>query len=139
MRFSLYALAALAPLTSFAAPVEHSVSLQTDLRNGNRITQVARGSKNKYSALCKAFERYAVAVPPAILSAANAASLPATTVSQNIAVKPNTTVSAVASVQSGSVAANPEANEVAYLSPVTVGRMNMNLDFDTGEHLDQLA
>lgn len=133
MRFSLYALVAVAPLTAFASPVEHSVSRQTELRQGNRITQISSGRRrNKYRALKKAFGRYAIAVPPAILSAA-AAPLPVVTISQNIAVKPNTTISAATPVQSGSVAANPEANEIAYLSPVTVGRMNMNLDFDTGK------
>jgi len=32
----------------------------------------------------------------------------------------------------GSVAANPEAWDVQYLSPVTVGQNEMQLDFDTG-------
>jgi len=138
MRFSLFALAALAPLTSFASPVEYSVSRQTELRNTNRITQVSAGRKNKYRALRKAYGRYAVAVPPAILAAAAAAPLPAITISQNNAIAPNTTISAAKPVQSGSVAAYPEANEIAYLSPVTVGRMNMNLNFDTGRCTDNL-
>lgn len=34
--------------------------------------------------------------------------------------------------EDGSVAANPEANEKEYLSPVTIGGQKFNLDFDTG-------
>lgn len=34
--------------------------------------------------------------------------------------------------EDGSVAANPEANEKEYLSPVTIGGQTFNLDFDTG-------
>jgi len=133
MRFTLFALVALAPLSSFASPVEHSVSRETQLRRGNRVTQIARGRKNKYNRIKKSYQRYDIALPPAIISAA-AAPLPVVTVSQNIAIYPNTTISAAKPVQSGSVAAIPEANEIAYLSPVTVGRMDMNLDLDTGQY-----
>ncbi|PSK46114.1 aspartic protease SNP2 [Elsinoe australis] len=39
---------------------------------------------------------------------------------------------AAAAAQSGTVPANPEDNDVSYLSPVTVGGKVLNLDFDTG-------
>ncbi|KAK4545226.1 hypothetical protein LTR36_003405 [Oleoguttula mirabilis] len=42
------------------------------------------------------------------------------------------TSAAAAAVQSGQVAANPEAYDESYLCPVTVGGQTLNLDFDTG-------
>ncbi|PNS16000.1 Rhizopuspepsin [Sphaceloma murrayae] len=41
-------------------------------------------------------------------------------------------VKAAAATQSGTVAANPQDYDAAYLSPVTVGGKVLNLDFDTG-------
>ncbi|PYH43776.1 pepsin-like aspartic protease [Aspergillus saccharolyticus JOP 1030-1] len=37
-----------------------------------------------------------------------------------------------AAAQSGSVVTTPQANDESYLTPVTVGRSTLNLDFDTG-------
>ncbi|KAK5128899.1 hypothetical protein LTR85_000232 [Meristemomyces frigidus] len=42
------------------------------------------------------------------------------------------TSAAAAAVQSGQVAANPEAYDESYLCPVSVGGQTLNLDFDTG-------
>lgn len=39
---------------------------------------------------------------------------------------------AAAASGTGSVPANPEASDVAYLSEVTIGGQKLNLDFDTG-------
>lgn len=39
---------------------------------------------------------------------------------------------AAAAQQTGEVAANPEQYDAAYLSPVTIGDSEVNLDFDTG-------
>ena len=48
------------------------------------------------------------------------------------AVAPSDVVIAAAAVQSGSVAADPQQYDEAYLSPVTVGNSQLMLDFDTG-------
>lgn len=37
-----------------------------------------------------------------------------------------------AALRNGSVVASPEASDVAYLCPVTIGGQTLNLDFDTG-------
>ena len=37
-----------------------------------------------------------------------------------------------AGAQAGTVAATPEANDVEFLAPITVGGQTMNMDFDTG-------
>lgn len=37
-----------------------------------------------------------------------------------------------AAISNGSVVATPEASDVAYLCPVTIGGETLNLDFDTG-------
>lgn len=42
------------------------------------------------------------------------------------------TAAATAASQQGSVAANPQAYDEAYLCPVSVGGQTLNLDFDTG-------
>ena len=47
-------------------------------------------------------------------------------------VAPSDVVIAAAAVQSGSVAADPQQYDEAYLSPVTVGNSQLMLDFDTG-------
>lgn len=39
---------------------------------------------------------------------------------------------AAAATATGSVPANPEESDVAYLSEVTIGGQKLNLDFDTG-------
>ena len=41
-------------------------------------------------------------------------------------------VAAAAATNDGTVAANPEEYDSAYLSPVTIGGQLVNLDFDTG-------
>lgn len=48
------------------------------------------------------------------------------------AVAPARVQEAAAAVQSGSVSANPQQFDQAYLSPVTVGGKTLELDFDTG-------
>lgn len=121
-------LALITVVPAFAAPV---VNLD-GLRQSNRVTQVKVGHRNKYAAAAKAYARYAIAVPPAIQQAA--ASAPPTTlpVAQKNGLVATNTTSTPTPVQSGSVSASPEQYDEAYLSPVTVGHMNMNLDFDTG-------
>lgn len=44
----------------------------------------------------------------------------------------NTNSTQGANEQTGSVAANPEQNDVEFLSPVKIGGQTLNLDFDTG-------
>jgi len=41
-------------------------------------------------------------------------------------------VAAAAASASGVVVASPEASDVSYLCPVTIGGQTLNLDFDTG-------
>ena len=48
------------------------------------------------------------------------------------AVAPSHVRAAAAAEQTGEVAANPEQYDAAYLSPVTIGDSEVNLDFDTG-------
>jgi len=48
------------------------------------------------------------------------------------ATAPSEVVAAAAAAQSGSVAANPEQYDEAYLCPVKVGSQTLQLDFDTG-------
>lgn len=48
------------------------------------------------------------------------------------AVAPSEVKAAAAAQQTGEVAANPEQYDAAYLSPVTIGDSEVNLDFDTG-------
>lgn len=44
----------------------------------------------------------------------------------------NIAAAAAAAASTGSVPANPEASDVAYLSQVTIGGQSLTLDFDTG-------
>lgn len=44
----------------------------------------------------------------------------------------NVAAAAAAAASTGSVPANPEASDVAYLSQVTIGGQSLTLDFDTG-------
>jgi len=90
------------------------------LRASNRVSQVPAGTKVPGPiALSSAYGKYRKAAPTAVVQAAQLA-----------AVAYSATVSAAK--QSGSVAATPEANDQAYLVPVTVGKTVMNLDLDTG-------
>jgi len=126
--FTLLALMAL-PF-AFASPIASSASTLDELRQTNRISQVSVGRADKYHAMQKAYARYAVVVPPAIQVAASAPiAVPA---AENIATNPTTASDTAVPVQSGSVTANPEQYDEAYLCPITVGHMNMNIDFDTG-------
>lgn len=118
----------LAVVPAFAAPV---IDLD-GLRQSNRVTQVKVGHRNKFGAAAKAYARYAIAVPPAIQQAAASAVPSALPVAQKNGLVATNTTSAPTPVQSGSVSASPEQYDEAYLSPVTVGHMNVNLDFDTG-------
>jgi len=126
--FTLLALMA-APV-AFAGPIASSASALDELRQTNRISQVSVGRADKYQSMQKAYARYAVVVPPAIQVAASApVAVPA---AENIATTPTTASDTAVPVQSGSVTANPEQYDEAYLCPITVGHMNMNIDFDTG-------
>lgn len=48
------------------------------------------------------------------------------------AVAPSEVVIAAAAAQSGTIAADPQQYDQAYLSPVTIGNSQLMLDFDTG-------
>ena len=99
-------LAALAALsaTALAAPAVKPFSV-IQVATGNKIL------KNGPADMIKAYARYA----------------PGTAAPQNV-------IDAAAAVQSGSVAANPEAYDSAYLEPVSIGTpaKTFQLDFDTG-------
>ncbi|KAF2161059.1 hypothetical protein M409DRAFT_69932 [Zasmidium cellare ATCC 36951] len=109
MHFIYASTALLASATlSIAAPAADVVGRKTF-----QVAQVAHGTvrKNGPIQMLKTYEKYAkvgAQAPPSVVSAARAAS------------------------QSGSVAANPEENDQAYLCPVNVGGTTLNLDFDTG-------
>lgn len=45
---------------------------------------------------------------------------------------PTAVKAAAAAVQSGTVVADPQAYDISYLSPVSVGGQTLMLDFDTG-------
>ncbi|CAK1361884.1 Aspartic protease PEP1 [Cercospora beticola] len=99
------ALVASASLT-LAAPAE------VPNRKSFRITQVPRGQvyKNGPYQMMKTYGKYAA----------------------HGAVAPSFVKDAAAAVQSGSVEADPQQYDQAYLSPVNVGGKTLELDFDTG-------
>lgn len=109
MHFVYASTALLATATlSLAAPAAEVVGRKTF-----QVAQVAHGTvrKNGPIQMMKAYEKYArvgAQAPASVVQAAAAAS------------------------QSGSVAANPEQQDQAYLCPVNVGGTTLNLDFDTG-------
>ncbi|KAK4506051.1 hypothetical protein PRZ48_004016 [Zasmidium cellare] len=109
MHFIYASTALLATATlSIAAPAADVVGRKTF-----QVAQVAHGTvrKNGPIQMLKTYEKYAkvgAQAPPSVVQAARAAQ------------------------QSGSVAANPEENDQAYLCPVNVGGTTLNLDFDTG-------
>lgn len=109
MHFTLASAALVASATlSIAAPAADVVGRKTF-----QVAQVAHGTvrKNGPIQMMKTYEKYArvgAQAPPSVVQAAAAAA------------------------QSGSVAANPEAQDQAYLCPVNVGGTTLNLDFDTG-------
>jgi hypothetical protein len=130
--FALYAIMAL-PMV-LAGPIAAPASRLDELRESNRVTQVKAGRRNKFKLMQKAYMRYAIAVPPAILAAATEPEPNFLPIAQNNAAPYPTNVTITPTpTQSGTVSASPEQYDEAYLSPVTVGRMNMNLDFDTGK------
>ncbi|KAF7558365.1 hypothetical protein G7046_g5807 [Stylonectria norvegica] len=114
--FSLLALVSAAPsrIQKRSFKVERVPNSKFTGRNGPR-------------ALAKAYRKFGVALPQGLVDvlesqkAAKASSLGRRVNGGNTSTG-----------QTGSVKATPEANDVAFLSPVSIGGQTLNLDFDTG-------
>lgn len=112
-RISAFATAAALASQAIGAPAPQLVPQVFGGQNGFSIPQVQGPMKFLSGPLemQKTYQKYNVAVPANVASAASAAA---------------------AAQQSGSVAANPESYDSSYLCPVSVGGQTLNLDFDTG-------
>lgn len=91
---------------AFAKPIPYSSSTTRSTTKGYSVTgSVAKPLPAFAVRMAQVYSKYGKAVPDYIAAAASG---------------------------TGSVVANPEASDVAYLSEVTIGGQKLNLDFDTG-------
>lgn len=107
--FQSFKMPSLASLTALVAAfgLVTASPVALEKRKTFTLNQVAKNTyvKNGAASIAKTYEKFGKSVPANILAAA---------------------------AQQGTVAANPEDEDVSYLCPVTVGTTTMDLDFDTG-------
>ena len=79
--------------------------------------------------LDRTFRKYGIASPQAL---SDAVTEQLNAIASSSATVTNEKVATSGGDESGSVVANPMLHDSEYLSPVTIGGQNMNLDIDTG-------
>ncbi|TLD15233.1 hypothetical protein PspLS_10637 [Pyricularia sp. CBS 133598] len=132
---NLLYLALLASLVSAAPANNQKRSIQKRSFKVDRVRNLNFKGHNGPRELMKAYAKYSMPVPQGLLDAIAAQGKPEFK-SQSVgesrisAADPSTNLTKAAGV--GLVTATPEAGDVEYLSPVTIGGQTMNLDFDTG-------
>lgn len=132
---NLLYLALLATVVSAAPANNQKRSIQKRSFKVDRVRNLNFKGHNGPRELMKAYAKYSMPVPQGLLDAIAAQGKPEFK-SQSVgeskisAQDPATNSSKAAGV--GLVTATPEAGDVEYLSPVTIGGQTLNLDFDTG-------
>ncbi|KAH8846370.1 hypothetical protein MCOR02_006821 [Pyricularia oryzae] len=132
---NLLYLALLATVVSAAPANNQKRSIQKRSFRVDRVRNLNFKGHNGPRELMKAYAKYSMPVPQGLLDAIAAQGKPEFK-SQSVgeskisAQDPATNSSKAAGV--GLVTATPEAGDVEYLSPVTIGGQTLNLDFDTG-------
>lgn len=132
---NLLYLALLATVVSAAPANNQKRSIQKRSFKVDRVRNLNFKGHNGPRELMKAYAKYSMPVPQGLLDAIAAQGKPEFK-SQSVgeskisAQDPATNSSKAAG--DGLVTATPEAGDVEYLSPVTIGGQTLNLDFDTG-------
>ncbi|KAH8882891.1 aspergillopepsin-F [Thozetella sp. PMI_491] len=115
--------------TAVAAPS----SIQKRSFKVERVKNRAFKGHNGPRELLKAYQKYSMPVPDALMAAiqAQAAAAPAgaQTKAKGASVK---ATNGTAAAGTGLVTATPEQGDIEYLAPVNIGGQTLNLDFDSG-------
>lgn len=107
----------------------------------DRVRNLNFKGHNGPKQLYKALRKYRMNIPPELMAAmqaqaaANPAPATADKLTNSLSASVNTTAAATnatAAPGTGLVTTTPEANDVEYLSPVSIGGQTLNLDFDSG-------
>jgi hypothetical protein len=141
---SIFTFASLAAL-ALTTPIENLKKRSTGRFSINQV-QVGTKPRDGVLALQRAYQKYNIPYPSlfAFPTPAGPSTLPSSTSSTQSGASStqsgtsttqsstSTTQSSTSATQTGSVVTNPEAFDVRYLCPVSVGGTTMFLDFDTG-------
>lgn len=114
--------------TAVAAPS----NIQKRTFKVERVKNKAFKGHNGPRALFKAYQKYSMPVPEALMSIIQAQNAAAPAAPLAKAVGGSIKAGNATAAGTGLVTATPEAQDIEYLAPVNIGGQTLNLDFDSG-------